>query len=62
MRQFWDIDANSVSKSWVSNLENCFLKEFKYNLAPSVWKILVSEWVSEWKLYLPTVILSNTFT
>ena len=22
----------------------------------------VSEWVSEWKLYLPTVILSNNFT
>lgn len=42
MHQFWDIDANSASERWVSNLKNCFLKEFKYNLAPSVWKILVA--------------------
>ena len=42
MGQFWDIDANSALERWVSNLKNCFLKEFKYNLAPSVWKILVA--------------------
>lgn len=44
------IDANSASKSWVSNLKNCFLKEFKYNLTPSVWKILVALTLCSWKI------------